>query len=290
MKLITLFFLAIMVTLLLCYQPYQKGKATRRGEWPRKGGSNKFDFEGYAKFYDSAAEELFAFLNTLGVEWWPTEGTLIGILRYGANIVNLPSFGKISTDTDIDIMIRAESDEDWKKLRQRLTKEIPRLSKFTSCKNVRAANKTETHDKLYCHTEKYINNEEGHIHADIHRYIVNEEKNYAYTKTTPGDDLSYPFQYWGNRIPYRGMITDDNGKLKKAKYNMLTVPCPFNPVEILKHWNDHEYGKGDIRYPYKQAFGETGKFHKFSMDSKDRKYIQDKWMELQKEGFKSFYE
>ena len=41
-------------------------------------------------------------------EWWPTEGTLIGILRYGQNFYTLDNIIHAS-DSDIDVMIRINS-------------------------------------------------------------------------------------------------------------------------------------------------------------------------------------
>ena len=88
------------------------------------------------------------------------------------------------------------------------------------------------------------------------------------------------------------MITDDNGKLKQARYNTRTVPCPFNPVEILKHWNDDEYGAGDIRYPYGGVFEADGQpapvDSEVKLSEEDREYLQQKWTELRKGGFESF--
>ena len=47
-----------------------------------KFNNKKISFENAKKIYNKNAEELFNLFNSMGLEWWPTEGTLIGILRY----------------------------------------------------------------------------------------------------------------------------------------------------------------------------------------------------------------
>jgi len=255
----------------------------------------KILFENEKKIYNNNAEELFKFLNSLNLEWWPTEGTLIGILRYGSNFGKLPSIGDIATDTDIDIMIRVESDKEWVELSKILENKITKIGNFDYCKLMWAGNKGGEKDKLTCYTKYKIGG--YNIHTDIHRYLVNEKENYAYTNTI-NNNKSYPFQYWNNKIPYRGIITDINGKMRKAKYNSVTVPCPYKASKILQLWNDGEYIKDDIIYPiggviikdneYKWIDSEKNK--PFQLTKLDKKYLHETWLKLRNNGFESFIE
>ena len=70
--------------------------------------------------YNKTVKTVFQIINSTGKEWWPTEGTLIGILRYGHNFdLSNYSFSPIGTDTDIDIMIRVDDDVEWKQLKKK---------------------------------------------------------------------------------------------------------------------------------------------------------------------------
>ena len=263
-----------------------------------KFNNKKISFENAKKIYNKNAEELFNLFNSMGLEWWPTEGTLIGILRYGSNFGKLPSIGEIATDTDIDIMVRVESDKEWEELSTNLINKITKIANFKNCKLMYAGNPTidnSIKDKLSCYTKYFFG--DCYIHTDIHRYLVNERENYAYTNTMNNNN-SYPFQYWNNKIPYRGMITDMNGKMKQAKYNSIIIPCPYKASEILQYWNGGEYEKDNISYPvggviykdndYKWINNE--KNAPFTLTKSDKDYLHKTWADLQNNGFESFKE
>jgi hypothetical protein len=265
----------------------------------RFGNANKkISFDTVKKIYNKNAEELFTLFNSMGLEWWPTEGTLIGILRYGSNFGKLPSIGEIATDTDIDIMVRVESDKEWKELSANLINKITKIADFNKCTLMHAGNPTidnSPKDKLACYTKYYFG--DCYIHTDIHRYLVNENENYAYVNTVNNNN-SYPFQHWNNKIPYRGMITDMHGKMRHAKYNSVIVPCPYKASEILQYWNGGEYEKDNISYPvggvvyknndYKFINNETSA--PFTLTKSDKDYLHKTWSDLQNNGFESFTE
>jgi hypothetical protein len=251
--------------------------------------------------YNQHTESLFRLLNRMGLEWWPTEGTLIGVLRYGGNFAKLPSIGYIATDTDIDIMVRAESDEHWKVVSETLSKQITQLPGFKACRLMRAANQPNVLDKMKCYTDDYIFTSEGKvpgydIHTDIHRYVVNEKDNYAYTNSS-STGLYYPFQYWNNKIPYRGCICDDNGKFKKAIFNSIDIPCPFQATQILQHWNGGEYSASQVAIPaggiikrdnvYK--FVNNEREGALPINDLDREYLEKISQKLHNRGYASFY-
>ena len=259
-------------------------------------------FSDVMNMYNSAAESLFKLLNKMKLVWWPTEGTLIGILRYGGNFGNYPTFGTVGTDTDIDIMIQVESEQEWEDIVKKIRKNILELKDFNTCNLTRASvwlpNDTSNYeDKMTCHTihDKY----QGYIglglYTDIHRYIVNKKENYAYTQPNYLKQ-SYPFQYWNGKIPYKGMIVDENGNFGKCKFNSLTLPCPYKAIEILQHWNNREYTAGELRYPYggiyykndKLQVSETGP--SLELSKKDKEYLHKLWKKLKKDGYTSFSE
>lgn len=289
--------------------PYHKKKLIQISKFPLNIVTEEFSdiqnedwkFIESTHLYNKHAESLFKLLNALGLEWWPTEGTLIGILRYGGNFGKLPSIGYIATDTDIDIMVRAESDEQWKKLSKILTQKIKTLPGFKSCRMLTAAKQKNVLDKITCYTDDYIftsqQNQPGFdIHTDIHRYLVNEKDNYAYTNSSLQGQY-YPFQHWNNKIPYRGFICDKNANFKKGLFNSIDVPCPLRATRILQHWNGGEYSAGQIAIPA-GGIVKRGDVYKFVNNEKegslpindfDRKYLKNIGKKLHDRGYESFY-
>ena len=303
MKIILGIIVIFIIILVLFYHYYFIPKYNKRlsriSEFPIEEQDLKFIES--MKQYNQHAESLFRLFNYLGLEWWPTEGTLIGILRYGGNFGKLPSIGYIATDTDIDIMVRAESDQQWEELVGILSKKITSLPGYKRCDRMVAAEQVNVFDKLTCYTNDYIfvsDIKQGYydIHTDIHRYLVNETENYAYTNTST-EGLYYPLQYWKNRIPYRGMVCDEQGNFKKALFNTVVVPCPFKAAEILQNWNGGEYSSSEIAMPaggiikkdnhYKWIDNE--KEGTFYLNKYDKDYLKKITKKLFDRGYESFY-
>lgn len=240
------------------------------------------------ELYDKSAITVFEIMNDTKKEWWPTEGTLIGILRYGQNfdLANY-SFSPIGTDTDIDIMIRVDDDTEWEKLKINLIETFKKKG-WADCY---IFNVNEKGDKLTCYTKHSIG--EYFIHTDIHRYQVNEEDNYAYM--TKSSELKYPFQHWGNKIEYKGGIVDDDGQLGVALYDNMEVPCPLNAVSLLSHWNGGEYAESEIRWPYSGIHKTDNGFlwidnFEVNITEQDKTKLRKRWAELHEKGYMSFIE
>jgi len=249
------------------------------------------DFMTAKKHYNRSAKAFFEILQDMELEWWPTEGTLIGMLRYGSNFAYLPSIGYIATDTDIDIMVRVRSDEDWDFIKKKIEDKVTMLKDFSNCTHYYAGNEEGPHDKMVCHTPYFLGGDD--IHVDIHRYIVNEVENYAFTNTQTSS-LTYPFQIWNNKIPYKGVITDSDGKFRVVKFEDISLPCPYKAEDILNSWNDKEYLKGQLRYPvggvYKLSNGLYGfTEHEHILTLEDKAYLHRTWCELEKGGFETFH-
>ena len=238
--------------------------------------------------YDESAKTVFNIMNSLGYEWWPTEGTLIGILRYGEvfDLSNF-SFSPIGCDDDIDIMIRVDDESEWEKLKKILEEKFKKVlwkNCYTGTNPIIAPRA-----KYVCQTKYYIDGE--NIHTDIHRYIVNEKTN---TASAPQKNY-YPFQYWKNsEIKYKGNLVDSNGKLGVALYKDIEVPCPLNAISLLSHWNNNEYAASDIRWPKGGVQKQGNKFilsdANVQITEDDKKKLRKLWAKLHKQGYMSFIE
>ena len=258
------------------------------------GAENDCSPEMSKKMFDESAKIIFQILISTGKEWWPTQGTAIGILRYGQNFdLSSYSFSPIGTDTDIDVMIRVDDDVEWEELKRTLEEEFNTLfaSHFTHCNTPRKS--AEQDDYLKCWTNYNIGGEI--IHSDITRYQVNEEDNYAFV--TQSETLQYPFQKWKNRMVYKGGIADKNGKLSVALYDNMPVPCALNIVAMLSQWNGGEYAVSDVRWP-RGGILKDGAHFKWNNDSivevnlteNDKIKLRKLWNDLHNQGYMSFIE
>lgn len=260
----------------------------------------KADFEGvhhiktfteFHRQYDEAAREVFRLLTSLGVEWWPTEGTLIGILRYGSNFARKDlSFAPLGTDSDIDIMVRVDDDQDWEDLRSTI-KEKLNLVGWATCQNLGVEGSND--GKLTCATFHTVDSKLyiEPLHLDLHRYIVDSTENLAFMTRTK--TRGYPFQYWGNSIKYRGGLVDDHGRFGVALYDDTPVPCPLNAVELLSHWNNGEYS--NIRWPHggcARVEDDRLVYHEnpVELNDKDEEILREIWGQLHERGYMSFSE
>jgi len=204
--------------------------------------------------YHKAAKQVFTILNKLKVEWWPTEGTLIGMLRWGDNFGTIHD-GILATDTDIDVMIRVKDEEEWNQLKQQIETELLKDSLWTNCEELDAGGITRL-PKFTCYTSHTFGRKCYHndnIHLDLHSYMVDEEQNLIFMdpicKISDKCKDKYPFQNWNGKAPYRGLIVDNKGDLAQAKFNDMVVPCPFKALELLGKWHGNEYVDGELHLP-----------------------------------------
>ena len=257
------------------------------------GAENDCSPEMSKEMFDDAAKTVFQILISTGKEWWPTEGTAMGILRFGQNFdLSSYSFSPIGADTDIDIMIRVDNNTEWENIRTKLQEELKNASKHWRWCGI--SNVASVGDKLTCWTDFVVGGKAGHqtIHTDIHRYQVNEKDNYAFM--TQSDTLNYPFQKWKNKMVYKGGIADENGMLGVALYDDMPIPCALNIVEMLSQWNGGEYSFDDIKWPY-GGFVNDGDHFKWNykpvaITENDKIKLRKLWKDLHSQGYLSFIE
>ena len=163
-------------------------------EAARQAAAEPLDLQ--ISLYNQAAMQVFSVLDRSKFEWWPAEGTLIGILRYGSNFdISNFSFSPIGTDTDIDVMVRIEDETEWIYLTNLIRAEL--LSQvWTSCDHCSTASECgewpsdRPNDKYHCKTR--YTSAEHNIYTDIHAYMVDKESNVAFM--TRSSEPAYPFQ------------------------------------------------------------------------------------------------
>ena len=252
--------------------------------------------------YIQAFRNIHHFLNDIGVEWWPVEGTLIGLLRLGNVFGNIGQKIVIS-DSDIDIFVRFDKDEDWDAFKTNVNHFLVKEKSFTECKHgidnlVKFDGKN---NKYKCHTDKYVPGDcdicDDDIHIDFHRYIVNESENMVYMHDMCKDGTSclekYPFQKWNGYVRYKGFIVDENKKFLKTKCLDMDINCPYKFLELLSDWNDNEYGDGsDIHIPrgnciYDKNTKEIHNDNTFS--NKELKMMCEYGKYLHDQGYASFF-
>lgn len=252
-----------------------------------------------AKEYEKAAYKVFQFFIDNDREWWPTEGTLIGMLRWGGNHQQIND-GILATDTDIDIMVRVKNEKDWENTKQAFQNYILEYPDWTRCQARNDKIAISRNAKFTCHTLHNYGSACGKdvgIHVDIHSYMVDEGKNIVFMDQLCRDCPDkckdrYPFQNWGGVAPYRGFIVDESGKFLKAKFLDMDVPCPFKYIDILGGWNNFEYGHGDdLHLPIKNCCLKSSNCWEYDgceLKSKDWEAMCKIAHNLERNGYASF--
>jgi hypothetical protein len=203
------------------------------------------------KYNNAINDVLDIFINSK-YEWWFTEGTLLGSLRFGGNFGVLHQFKQL-VNSNIDIMIRVKTQEEWEK------KMIPELiDKFKSKRwdkySILSTNNTKEIYKLKIKydNKKYLLTNET-IYINIHRYKVKNNivyGNESLVNFRSGEKennnqkreecLIYPFNT--GKVKYKGFIVNNEGKFSKCLYNNREVPCIYKVEEFLRIYGNDNYG------------------------------------------------
>ena len=217
-------------------------------------------------FSNQIAFHLKTVLDDMGLMYWPIEGTLAGLLRWGNNF-GITSNAIYVTDNDIDVMIEVNNDAHWDMikatLREKLSGDGPKSAwRWAGCieanHNVAPVRKLP---KFKCSTSAkfpFVGADAelgtGDVHIDFHSYLVSKDLNVIAMDSVcfaePHRCSTYwPFQAWGGNAPYRGLIVDENGRFRKVKVNAMEWPSAFDPITLMKKWNKNEYRSNTPHLP-----------------------------------------
>ena len=250
--------------------------------------------------YNKAAKQIFTVLDDLNLEWWPTEGTLIGCLRWGSNF-GMTENGVLVTDTDIDLMVRVKDDKNWEDVKKEIEKRLktldPEWINFTSHNHDIGISRKPKFSCYYNERWGLKCYDNADIHVDIHSYMVDEKNNRIFMDPVCNGNNKcankYPFQKWGGFAPYRGLIVDDKGLFKKCKFENMILNCPYQSRKLLSNWNDNEYGTGgDLHLPRGNCILKNNSFWKNgdnTLSSTDKSRLKNIAKKLHDLGFESFY-
>ena len=249
-------------------------------------------------YYKKAAKQVFGTLNEMGVEWWPSEGTLIGMLRWGDNFGEVDD-GVLCSDTDIDIMVRVRNEKEWNEIKNKFSQKLLSDKMWKECiphnHNIGISRKPKFTCYTYHKFGERLNSDDTNIHIDLHSYFVDEKNNIICMDPVCLENPEicrnkYPFQKWGGVAPYRGLIVDKNGKFGQSKFDDMVVPSPYHPIEILSLWNDGEYGDGNDLHLPKGNYCFKRKWIKndYVLTANDRSKLRNISKNLYREGYASF--
>jgi len=196
------------------------------------------------------------------VEWWPTDGTLLALLRYGDLRGHLTN-GKVDVvDRDLDFMVGVHNESDWEDV-QHL---FPSLLEYNAAPDdvecgARIDGRTQRHflasqfvldsvECTYCAGERASQrhfNPRACVVVSMQRYLIDSRKRVAIVQricnetggcVTVSD--AAPLQHWRGELPLRllrpfGLCRGPGG---------ASLPCPRSAVAVLSLLNEGEHAAG----------------------------------------------
>jgi hypothetical protein len=213
----------------------------------------------FKTLYQASIMDVVDVCEEVGSPYWFTEGTLIGLLRYGANC---HESREQSVDDDIDVMVEVQDQEAWIKTKKLLIAGLEKRGWGGFYERTTSSAKKGRIDKMQMWKRAGRNIV---THVDFHSYFAN--KKFAHSHAEPN---SYPFQHWGDKLPISMLYP-----IKKCLCYGREVPCPNDAISILKGWNGGEYEDSNLAFPLEKV------------TEQERQAIIQKAKELDKKGYAS---
>jgi len=233
----------------------------------------------YEQFFLEVSETLETVSRLLEADFWPVEGSLVGILRYGATNGDLGEGKFDMVDDDIDFMVGVKTETDWIVLVPRLLASLTSKG-WADC----VLSSTEQHlesrrmDRLRCFKGGLLSR--FLIKVDLHSCIVMKEDGVAFNHKWVDKETGqlsyggYPFEAWGGLLPLNLIYP-----LNRCKCYNRVLSCPNKPVALLKKWNNYEYDRaGCLALPLART------------TRREQIAIMEHSKRLNDEGFASFLE
>src|SRR5262249_20962311 len=185
--------------------------------------------------YEAAIHEVLDVLDSIGRPYWMCEGTLIALLRYGRND---PSPRSPSVDHDVDAMVEVDSRDDWRRIAAEIGGRLEGRGWYGTTVSSTSERPGARLDKIRCWRR---GKHWARTRCDIHSYFVDSTRAVV---TSHDDPQSYPFQRWNGAMPL-----DLVYPLRVAQCYSSVAPAPNRALEILRDWNDGEYGARCLAVP-----------------------------------------
>ena len=264
--------------------------------------------------YHQLLFEVAEVLEALEAEWWPCRGTLIALLRHGARSGPLSS-GKVDVvDTDIDLMVGVQSEEDFDQLGRSVEARLlqrgwDRCWTKSSAESGLPEQFAMRRDLLYCMRR------DPYMMLDVTSYVTGVQPVVPYvfvhrlceSMLAPGGSGStgsLPALPAGRRLgsfcrvaevgplrQNRGILNRDSlYPLRKCRALDRTVPCPSKPLDTLLAMSHSGLSAKCIALPDTRGRSEdhfTRQLSEEGLDSEDVYILQARAQHLDSQGFQS---
>jgi hypothetical protein len=189
----------------------------------------------FRDLYERAINDVLRALDIVEVTYWVTEGTLIGLLRYGRN--DHPATRR-SVDHDVDVMVEVASPAEWERVAVELSHHLGAAGWSDFQMMTTSLDAAGRRDKLrgWLRGTRF-----SRTRCDIHSYVVDEER---FVAISHDRGVCYPFQRWSGRLPLSLVHP-----LGRVRCYQRAAPAPRRPFEILRGWNDGEYDHECLALP-----------------------------------------
>jgi hypothetical protein len=189
----------------------------------------------FCDLYERAIKTVLDALDRREATYWVTEGTLIGLLRYGRN--DHLATGR-TVDHDVDIMVELSSLAEWDDLSDTLSHDLAEAGWRDFRMMTTAPHIPGRRDKL----QGWLRGARcARTRCDIHSYVVDEGRTVGISHDS---GRCYPFQRWDGRLPLHLVHP-----LGTVRCYDRAAPAPRRPFEILRDWNDREYDHNCLALP-----------------------------------------